>query len=99
MAAKLVTIYWRDIPAQVVARKGRVKESRILPSRFQTAIDRAAMKAGKTGMNEYVAEWRQEAAECGDDLEAAAIEAAERIERDFDPHALSALVKNGGLAS
>ena len=96
MAAKLVTIFWRDIPAQVVARSGRQKASRVLPGRFQTAIDRAAMKAGKTGMDEYVAEWRQEAIPCGDDLETAAVEAAERLDREYDPHVISALVKNEG---
>ena len=46
MAAQLVTIYWRDIPAQVTAQQGRNREKALLDARFQHAIDRAAMVAG-----------------------------------------------------
>ena len=46
MAAQLVTIYWRDIPAQITAQQGRTREKALLDARFQHAIDRAAMIAG-----------------------------------------------------
>ena len=45
-AAHLVTIYWRDIPAQVTAQRGRSREKALLDARFQDAIDRAALVAG-----------------------------------------------------
>ena len=45
MPAKLVTIYWRDIPAQVTAQAGRHREKALLDARFQHAIDRAATVA------------------------------------------------------
>ena len=43
--AKLISIYWRDIPAQVVGRAGRRGGAKKeLAPRFAKAIDRAAMK-------------------------------------------------------
>lgn len=69
--ARLITIYWRDIPAQVTARAGRHKATIRLPDRFQVAIDQAATRAGKTDADDYLAEWHDERQTCGDDLEAA----------------------------
>ena len=46
---KLTTILWRDIPSQVIVRAGRNKAKQQLSHRFQAAIDRAAMRAGKGG--------------------------------------------------
>lgn len=43
--AKLITVYWRDIPAQVIVKQGRRTAKVQLPERFQEAIDRAAMRA------------------------------------------------------
>ena len=47
--AKMTTVYWRDIPAQVIVKKGRESAKVMLSQRFQEAIDRAAMRAGKPG--------------------------------------------------
>ena len=41
--AKLIVISWRDIPAQVVVKKGRETGKVQLSHRFQEAVDRAAM--------------------------------------------------------
>ena len=46
---KQITIYWRDIPSQIILKKGRSKTKNLLSLRFQKAIDRAAMRAGKGG--------------------------------------------------
>ena len=73
----LVLISWRDIPAQVNGGSGTDRVQRILPRRFQRAIDRAAMVAGKTQASEYVGEWRRSRIPAGsDDPSAAAIAAA-----------------------
>ena len=56
---ELVIIMWRDIPAQVNGRLGAERHQIILPHRFQKAIDRAAMVAGKKTAQEYVGEWRR----------------------------------------
>ena len=47
MTVKKILIYWRDIPAQVIVQRGRKREKAQLSPRFQKAIDRAAMRAGK----------------------------------------------------
>ena len=56
----MVTIYWRDIPSQVLVQVGRTKAKVQLPQRFQEAIDRAAMRAGKGSSDLYLEEWRRE---------------------------------------
>ena len=70
--AKLITIYWRDIPSQIVAKAGRRSAKVRLANRFQEAIDRAAMRAGKGSSDAYLSEWRRDARNCSDDLEAEA---------------------------
>ncbi len=96
--AKLTIVYWRDIPAQVIVKAGRQNAKRQLDERFEKAIDRAAMKAKLRDTDSYLAEWRRgEAIDCGDDLEAEATAALERLEKEFDDERLSAFVANGGL--
>lgn len=97
--AKLIVVYWRDIPAQVIVKAGRQTAKRQLDERFEKAIDRAAMKAKLRDTDSYLAEWRRaEPVDCGDDLEAEAQSAADRFETDFDKDRLDRLVANGGLA-
>lgn len=50
-------ISWRDIPAQVKVKAGRLRAGQPLSQRFIDAIDKAAMRAGKTDSDEYMAEW------------------------------------------
>ncbi|MBC8196092.1 MAG: virulence factor [Acidimicrobiia bacterium] len=97
MPAKLVTIYWRDIPAQVTAQAGRHREKALLDARFQHAIDRAATVAGLTGTDEYIAEWRRETSGCGTDMAAAVAAEAARINKAFPAERLERLVGSGGL--
>jgi Virulence factor len=96
--AELNVVSWRDIPAQVLVKAGRRTARRPLPDRFQEAIDRAAMRAGLRDTDAYLGEWRRVAAgSCGDDLEAEAERATARLETDYPPERLRALVANGGL--
>lgn len=96
--AKLTTIYWRDIPAQVTAKAGRKTAKIQLSDRFQEAIDMAAMRAGKGSTDEYLEDWRREQTNCSDDLDAEVKKAATEIEDAIDTEALQALVKNKGIA-
>ncbi len=96
MANQLVVISWRDIPAQVNAQAGRRRHQVVLDDRFQQAIDRAAIVAGKTTAQDYVAEWRRTSTPCGDDLEAVAAKEAERLEQSYPPERLDRLAANGG---
>lgn len=96
--AKLTIVYWRDIPAQVIAKAGRKTGKRQLDERFEKAIDRAAMRAKLRDTDSYLAEWRRgEPIDCGDDLEAEAVAMAEKLEQEFDQIRLDALVQRGGL--
>jgi len=97
--SKLTVTYWRDIPAQVTAKAGRANARRELSPRFQKAIDAAAMKSGAHGTDAYLEGWRKGAAEpCGGDLEAAADDAAARLEHDYDGERLKNLIAAGGHA-
>jgi Virulence factor len=94
-----VTVFWRDIPAQVLVKAGRRTARRQLPERFEQAIDRAAMHAGLTGTDAYLEQWRRsDPVPCGDDLEAEAQAAAEALEAEYTPERVRALVANGGRA-
>ena len=57
--AQLTIVYWRDIPAQVIAKAGRQTARRQLSERFEKAIDRAAMRAKLRDDDSYLAEWRR----------------------------------------
>lgn len=95
--SEVQVVYWRDIPAQVRARLGRERSSAALSPRFQEAIDAAAMRAGLTGTDEYLAEWRNSDWEPreGTPGEAAARRAAE-LEAEYSEARLRPLVDNGG---
>ena len=97
--AEVTVVYWRDIPAQVLVGRGRRAAKVALSERFEQAIDRAAMKAGATGTDAYLADWRKAdpVTTPGDDAEAAAA-VAERIETDYDTARLRALIDNLGRA-
>jgi hypothetical protein len=97
--AQLIVVYWRDIPAQVIVKRGRAAAKRQLAERFEKAIDRAAMRANLRDTDSYLAQWRRaDPVDCGDDLEAEAATAAERLEADYDEARLKRLVENGGNA-
>lgn len=92
----LTVIWWRDIPAQVVAKDGRRASKIVLHPRFQVAIDRAAVKAGRRTMDAYIAEWRKVQRPCGDDLEAEATAEVARLEATYTRRVLDHLVTTGG---
>lgn len=96
---ELTVIWWRDIPAQVTAKAGRSSARAQLSERFQEAIDGAAMRAGLIGTDAYLAEWRRERRECGDDLEAEVSTAAAALEAAYSDEALKHLVNADGRAS
>ena len=95
--ADLVIVYWRDIPAQIIVRKGRQNAKRELSLRFTEAIDMCAMRTGAAETDDYLAEWRKaDPVPVSDDLEAEADKAASELEAAFDRERLIALVKAGG---
>lgn len=92
-------VYWRDIPAQIVVGSGRRAAKRVLPGRFERAIDRAAMKVGATGTDAYLEDWHRAAPYAVDGgVEEVATAEAARLDREYDARRLGALVENGGWA-
>ncbi|MBN2905415.1 MAG: virulence factor [Rhodobacteraceae bacterium] len=93
----LTIVYWRDIPAQVIVGKGRRAEKRILPERFEQAIDRCAMAVGARDSDAYLAEWRRSDPVTleGDPAALASAEAA-RIEATYDDARLKTLIAAAG---
>ena len=109
---QLTIVYWRDIPAQVIAAKQearsgstatgkkRVRREQVkkpLDARFEQAIDRAAMKGKESSTDDYLAQWRKvNLGECGDDLAAVVAAKKAELEAEYDTARLDALVANGG---
>ena len=95
--ASLITVYWRDIPSQVIVKSGRQAAKRELSDRFIRAIDAAAMHAGAKSTDDYLADWRRgEPVACGDDIESEAEAAAARLEAEYDTHRLALLARRDG---
>lgn len=95
--ADRIVVYWRDIPAQVIIKKGRQTAKRELSLRFTEAIDMCAMRTGAAETDSYLADWRKsDPTPVGDDLEAEAEVAASELEAAYDRERLVALVKAGG---
>jgi hypothetical protein len=96
--ANLIIISWRDVPAQVIVKRGRETAKVQLSARFQEAVDRAAMRAGKGSSDAYLADWkRSDPKPCGEDLKAEAQAEAARIEASFTDEQLEALIRAKGL--
>ena len=100
MTTNYQIIYWRDIPAQVKVKAGRKRVGRPLADRFSEAIDEAAMRAGKTKSEDYLAEWRNsEWLERAGDPEEIADALAAELEAAYPPERLQALIHQQGWES
>jgi hypothetical protein len=95
--ASLIVISWRDIPAQVIAKRGRETFKVQLSARFQEAVDRAAMRAGKGSSDAYLADWRRTPRACGDDLQAEAAAEAARLEARYTDEDLERVIRAKGI--
>ena len=94
---KLTTIFWRDIPAQVIGQQGRKRFKKEMPRRFAIAIDRAAMRAGKGSSQAYLEEWRRQSRPIEGDVQAAVDAEIEALDAKFADDLLQKTVKAGGI--
>jgi hypothetical protein len=92
----LTVIWWRDIPAQVTARRGEHVVRRELSPQFQVAIDRAAMHAGLIGTDAYLDEWRKVTTPCDEDLQTAVDAVAADLEETYPATRLARVAGNLG---
>jgi hypothetical protein len=96
--AALIVISWRDVPAQVIVKRGREVAKVPLSARFQEAVDRAALRAGRGSSEAYLEDWRRSAPQpCGDDLPAEAAAAAAAIEARYTDEDLERLIRAKGI--
>ena len=97
MTNKYQIIYWRDSPAQVKVKAGRERVGRPLSDRFTIAIDKAAMRAGKTESDAYLAEWRNgDWQERNGDAEVLADTLIAELEAAYPTARLQKLIQQGG---
>lgn len=88
---------WREIPSMVIARSGETTIKIMLASRFQEAIDEAAMRLGEIDADAYTAGWNRDPwveAEGTPDVVGARI--IEELERELNEEKLSALLDSLG---
>lgn len=96
--ASLIIISWRDLPSQVVVKRGRESAKVLLTGRFQEAVDRAAMRAGKGSSDAYMEDWkRSDPRPCGEDLQAEAVAAAAAIEARYTDEDLERIIRAKGI--
>jgi hypothetical protein len=79
--AKYQVMYWKHIPAQIKAWDEHGEVKRMLPDRFQAAIDAYAMKDGSTGMDAYLEAWRWSEPQ---ERPGSAAEIADALVKEFD---------------
>tara|TARA_Y100000766_G_scaffold161227_1_gene138478 strand:- start:324 stop:644 length:321 start_codon:yes stop_codon:yes gene_type:complete len=99
--SQIITVYWRDIPAQVIAEEGRGRKRKQvkleLAKKFIVAIDAAAMKSGADGSDDYLNDWRRSLPEkISDNLDLEAVKLKNEIEEKFTNEILKELISNGG---
>ena len=91
-------IRWRDIPMQLVARdEAGGSARRLLPDRFQEAVDAAAMVAGLIGSDDYTEQMVMDRRPCGEDLEAEVQAAADALEAEWPDEVLRAAIRSAGV--
>lgn len=96
--ASLIVISWRDVPAQVIVKRGREVAKVQLSMRFQEAVDRAAMRAGRGSSDAYLEDWqRSPPRTVGDDIQAEAEAAAAEIEARYTDEDLERLIRAKGI--
>ena len=96
---EVVTIYWRDIPAQVNGQAGRERHQVVLSAKFQRAIDRAKRKANIYTAEDDIAQWRRVSVTCDGDIATAAEAEAHRIEHELSREYLGKLAYAGGFVA
>jgi hypothetical protein len=93
---RLIVIYWRDVPAQVNAQRGRERVSLPLPRPFQYAVERASFVSKQKNAHDFVRHWRRTDRPCGDDLNAAAQAEFHAVVAAYPEERLRALIAAGG---
>ena len=95
--AKMTTFFWRDIPSHVIYKLGREKYKKQLNPKFEIAIDRAAMRAGKGSSDAYMSEWRRETVAMQGDPQELVDNLVNELENQFTDEVLEKTIKAKGI--
>jgi hypothetical protein len=88
---------WREIPSMVVARSGETTIKVMLASRFQEAIDEAAMRLGEIDADAYTAGWNRDPwVPTVGTPDVVAAQIVEGLEKEFSEERISALLDSLG---
>jgi hypothetical protein len=80
-------------------KAGREKYRKSLDPKFETAIDRAAMRAGKGSSDAYISEWRRETTnfDVDNNPEKLIETKIHQLENEFSDEVLEKTIKAGGI--
>ena len=88
---------WHEIPSMVIAREGETTIKVMLASRFQEAIDEAAMLLGEIDADAYTAGWKRDPWVDADDTpDVLASRIATELEDELNVEKLELLIKHMG---
>jgi hypothetical protein len=88
---------WREIPSMVVARSGETTIKIMLASRFQEAIDEAAMRLGEIDADAYTSGWNRDPwVELDGTPDVIATQVVEKLEVEFSEEKITALLDSLG---
>jgi len=88
---------WREIPSLVIAREGETTIKVMLASRFQEAIDEAAMRLGEIDADAYTNGWNRDPwVEASDSPDVLATRIATELETELSVEKLEALLETMG---
>lgn len=94
--AKLKIVYWRDIPGQVVVRKGGRSTRLRLPARFMKAIERAAYRLKKHQKDALFEPWHDVEQSFDGDIREQAIILVQQLDEHYSAAVLDKLIRASG---
>ena len=88
---------WREIPSMVIARESETTIKVMLASRFQEAIDEAAMRLGDIDADAYTAGWNRDPwVQAPESADLLAARIATELETELSEEKLEELIKTLG---
>ena len=88
---------WHQIPSMVIAREGEQVIKIMLPTRFQEAIDEAAMRMGEIDADAYTSGWNRDLwVESTESVQSLAERVAAELEETFSEDHLQGILDQMG---
>ena len=95
--AQLKIVYWRDIPGQVVIRKGGRSTRVRLSARFMKAIERAGYRLRKKQQDALFEPWHGVTQPFDGDVKLQARQLVQQLEERYTEEVLETLIRANGV--